>query len=120
MVPPILNFWSISRKESLESLQKHELRNRFLRTLLCSKDIFNPRYNRKMLLRKRTSILDRVCFNHEHLFHPVQCTALRIRRCNSRDKLVLTEVTDILSISDQPHYLSGINCFCNGTRQYST
>ena len=33
MSPPILNFWSFSRKESLESQQKHALRNRFLRTL---------------------------------------------------------------------------------------
>ena len=119
MVPPNIKFWSISRKESLESQQKHALRNRFLRTLLFSNDIFIPGYNRKMLMRKRTSLLARVCFNYEQLFHPVQCTACRICHCSSRDKLVLPEVTGTLLISDQLHYLSGINCFGNGTRQNS-
>ena len=105
MVPPNLIFLSISRKESLESQQKHALRNRFLRTLLCSNDFFHPAYNRKMLMRKRTSLLDRVYFYYEQLFHPVQCTAYKICQCSSRDKLVLPEVTDILSISDQIHHL---------------
>ena len=73
-----------------------------------------------MLMRKRTSILARVCFNYEQLFHPVQCTVCRICQCSSRDKLVLPEVTGILLISDQLHHLSGIICFGNGTRQYST
>ena len=104
MSPPNLNFWSISRKESVESQQKHALRNKFLRTLLCSNDIFIPGYNRKMLMRKRTSILDGICVNYEQLFHPVQCTACRICQCSSRDKLVLPEVTGILSISDQLQY----------------
>ena len=103
MVPPHLNFWSISRKERLEFPQEHALRKRFLRTLLCSNDVLNPGYNRKLLMRKRTSILDRVCFNYEQLFHPVQCTACRICQCSSRDRLVLPEVTGILSISDQLH-----------------
>ena len=71
MIPSNLTFWSISRKESLESQQKHAPRNKFLRTLLCSNDIFIPGYNRKMLMRKRTSIFARVCFNYEQLFHPV-------------------------------------------------
>ena len=57
MVPPNLNFWSIWRKESLESQQKHALRNSSLRTLLFSNDIFNPAYNRKMLMRKRRPFL---------------------------------------------------------------
>ena len=96
-----LNFWSISRKESLESQPKHALRNRFLRRFLCSNDILNPGYNRKMLMRKRTSILDAVYFDYEQLFHPVQCTAYRICQDSSKDKLVLSEVTGILSISDQ-------------------
>ena len=105
MVPQNLNFWSISRKESPEFQQKHALRKRFLRTLLCSNDNFIPGYNRKMLIRKRISILDRVCFNYEQLFQPVQCTACRICQCSSRDKLLLPEETGILSISDQLHYL---------------
>ena len=120
MSPPNLNFWSISRKESLESQQKHALRNRFSRTLLFPNDISNPGYNRKKLMRKRTSILDRVCFIYEQLFHPVQCTACRICQCNSKHKLVLPEVTGILSISDQLHYLWGLNCAVKGTRQYSS
>ena len=105
MVPPNLRFWSISRRESLEFQQKHALRKKFLRTLLCSNDNFNPGYNRKMLIRKRTSILDGVCFNYEQLLHPVQCTARRICQCSSRDRLVLPEETGFLSISDQLHYL---------------
>ena len=105
MSPPNLNFRSISRKESLESQQKDALKNRFLRTLLFSNDIFNPGYNRKMLMRKRTSVLDGVCVNYEQLFHPVQCTACSICQCSSTDKLVLPEVTGILSFSDQFPYL---------------
>ena len=105
MVPPNLNFWSISREKSRESQKKHALRYRFLRTLLSSNDIFNSGYNRKMLMRKKTSVPDRVCFNYEKLLHPVQCTACRICQCSSRDRLVLPEVTGILSISDQLHYL---------------
>ena len=101
MVPPNITFWSISRRESLESQQKHALRNRFFRTLLCSNDNFNPGYNRKLLIRKRTSIIDRVCFNYEQMFHPVQCSACRVCQCRSRDKFVLLEVTGILSISGQ-------------------
>ena len=120
MVPPNLNFWSISRKESLESQQKHALRNRFLRTLLSSNDIFNPGYNRKMLMRKRTSILDRICFNFEQLFHTVQCTASRKCQCSSKDRLVLPEVIGVLLISDQFHYLWRLKCFGNGTGQCST
>ena len=105
MVPPNLKFWSISREESLESQQKHALKKTFLRTLLFSNDFLNPGYNRKMLMRKRTSILDRVCFIYEQLFRPIQCTACRICQCSSRDKLGLPEVTGILSISDQLHSL---------------
>ena len=47
----------MSRKESLESQQKQAIRKRFLRTLLCLNDIFNPGDNRKMLMRKITSFL---------------------------------------------------------------
>ena len=105
MSPPNLNFWSISKKESLESQQEHALRIRFSRTLLYLNDIFNPGYIRKMLMRERTSILERVFVTYEQLFHPVRCTACRICQCSSRDKLVLLEVTGILSISDQLLYL---------------
>ena len=126
MVPPNLNFWSISRKESLESQQKHALWYSFLRIPLCSIDIFNPGYKWKMLIRKTTSILDGLSFNYEQLFHPVQCTAydmsmtMRIWHYSSRDKLVLPKVTGNLSISDQLLYLWGINCFGSGTRRNST
>ena len=71
MSPPNLIFWSISRKESQDSQQKHARRNWFLRTILCSNDFFNAGYNRKTLIRKRNSILVRVCFNYELLFHPI-------------------------------------------------
>ena len=119
MVPPNSYFWSISRKESLESQQKHALKNKFLRTLLRSNDILNPGYNQKMLMRKKTSIFDGVCVNYEQLFHPDQCTACRLCQCSSRDKLALSEVTGIPSSLDQVLYLWNINCFGNGTRQYS-
>ena len=58
MSRPSGKVWSITRREILESQQKHALTNRFLRTLLCSNDNFNPGYNREMFMRKRTSILD--------------------------------------------------------------
>ena len=63
MSPSNGNFWSISRKQSLEFLQKHALRNRFLRRLLCPNDIFNPGYKRKTVIKKRTAIPDGACFN---------------------------------------------------------
>ena len=86
MIPPNLNFWSVSRKEFPESQQKHALRNRFLRSLWCSNDIFVPGYNQKLLIRKRISILDGACLNSEQLFHPIQCTACRKYQCSSRGK----------------------------------
>ena len=117
MVPSNLNFWSISRKETRESQQKHALRKKCLRTILCSTDIFIPVYNRKMLMRKRTSFLDIVCFNFEQLLHPRQCTTCRICQCSSKNKLALPEVTGILSISDELHYASVINGF---DKRYTT
>ena len=86
MIPLNSNNWSISREGSPESQQKHALRNKFLRTLLRSNDIFNPGYDQKTQIRKRTSILDGVCFNYEQSLHPTQCTACRKCQCNSRGK----------------------------------
>ena len=57
MVPPNINFWSISRNESVESQQNHAIRNGFLHTQLCLNDIFNPGYSLKMLLRKKHPFL---------------------------------------------------------------
>ena len=74
MVPPNINFWSISRNESLEPQKKHALKNSFLRALLCSTDNFYPGYKRKLLIRERTFIPNEVCFNYEQLFQQVQCT----------------------------------------------
>ena len=119
MVPPNLIFFSISRKESLEPEKKHALKNRFLRVLLCSNHNSNPGYNRKMLIGKGTSILDKGCLNYERLFHPVKCIARKICQCNSVDKLVLPRVTGILSVSGHFHYLPFTKCFSNGTRQNS-
>ena len=104
MVPAKSNVWSISPTESLESQQKHALRNRFLRTLLSSNDKFNSGYNHKMLIRKRTSILDGVCFCYEQLFHKIQGTAFRIYQRSSKDKLVSPRTTGILSISEEIPY----------------
>ena len=78
MVPLKLIFWSISGKESVAYQQKHAFRNRFSQALLSLVGNFDPRYNRIMLLRKKTSNLDKVCFNDEQLFHPVLSTACRI------------------------------------------
>ena len=105
MVPANLITWSIPRKGSLESHQKHALISKFLRTLLFSNDILNPGYNRKMLMRKGTSILDGLFVNYEQLLHPVQCTACKTCQFSSRDELVLPETTGIPSLSDQFHYL---------------
>ena len=60
---------------------------------------FNSGNNLKLLMRRRTSILDGVCVNYEHLFQPLQCTACKICQCSSQDTFVLPEV-----ISDQPFY----------------
>ena len=119
MSPPNLNFWSISRKESPESQQKHALRNRFLRTLLCSKDVFIPGYNRKTLIRKRTSILVWICFNYEQLFQPRQCTACRKCQCSSRGKRAWPAVFCIQSFLNPFQYPWDTSCFHSGTRQCS-
>ena len=57
MSPSNLIFWSTSRKETPESQQKHALGKKFLRTLLCSNDIFNPGYNRKTLIEREHPFL---------------------------------------------------------------
>ena len=118
MVTPDIKFWSISSKEILEDQEKHELRNKFLRKCLGSNHIYNPGYNRKMLNKQRTSILDKACFNYEHLFHPVQCTACKISQLTSNDEQVLPRATGILSTSERLHYLWGIICLCNGTQWF--
>ena len=120
MVPPSLIFWSISRKKSLEFQQRHALRNRFWRTILCSDDILNAKFNRLMLTRNKQPFLTDFFFDYEQLFHAVQFTACWICQCSWRDKFILPKVTDILSILEQLLYLWGINCFGNSTRQYST
>ena len=120
MVPSIYNFWSISRRESLESQQKRALRKKVLWLLLCSNDNFNPGYNRRVLKRKRTSILDGVCLNYEQLFHLVQGTACRIYQCGSIEELVWPEVTGILSFSDNFFILEVQNGFENSEGQNST
>ena len=58
MVQPKLNFRSISGEESLESQQKLALRDKFLPTKMSSNDKFNPKYDRKLLIGKRISILE--------------------------------------------------------------
>ena len=105
MFPPNFHFWSISRKESLESQQKHALKNEFLRSVLCPNDIFGPGYNRKTLIRKRTSILDGVLFNHELLFLPIQCTACRKCQCSSRGERAYQGVFCIQSTLTPFQYL---------------
>ena len=97
MVPTKLIFWSNSRKESLKSQQKHALKNRFLQTLLCPDDTFNPGYNWKMLNRKKTCILDDVCYIYEQLFLPGQCTACKKCQSSSTNKLVLSKAPGVLS-----------------------
>ena len=86
MSPANLYCWSISRKENLESQQKHALRNRFLRTLMCSNGILKPGCSRKTLIKERKSILDGACFKYGQLFHPIKCTAGRKCQCSSRGK----------------------------------
>ena len=96
-IPCSLNIWSEKKyiqstshhNPSLESQQKHALENRFLRIRLCSNDNFNPRYNQKMLIRRKTSIPSGVCFTFEQLFRPVKGTACKINQCSSKDNRVL-------------------------------
>ena len=75
MVPPTINFWSVSQKQSLASQQRHAVTNKLLRAKLCSIDTFDPAYNQKKLTRKRTSIIEEVFYNYEQLLQPVQSTA---------------------------------------------
>ena len=96
MVPQKVNFWSISCKKRSEAQQKHALRKKFWWTHLCSNDILNPGYKRKRVIRKRTFILDKTCFENERLFHPVQCTTCKIYHYSSIDKLVLPSVSGFL------------------------
>ena len=64
----------------------------------------NPGYNRKTLIKKRTSILDVACFNYKQLFHPIQCIACRKCQCSSRGKLAEQEVVCIHSTSNPFQY----------------
>ena len=104
MVPTNLNFWSISRKDSLESQQKHGLKNRFWRALLCSKTISIPDTIGKCSLERVHPFLTKVVLIMK-LFHPVQGTACKSCQSTSIDKVVLSRATGILTISDQLHYL---------------
>ena len=117
MVPPNLNYWSISRKESLESQQKHAPKKGLLRTPLCSNYIFNPGFNRKMHMRKKHPFLSEFvlsmnsCFNHYN--------APLVEYVNLVQKINLFCQNDWYSVSfDHFHYLRGTNCFSNSTRQY--
>ena len=80
---------------------KNALRNLILQKFLRSSGILNPGYNQKLLIGKGITILDKKFFNYERLFHPVQCTARKTCQCSSKDKIVLSRVAGILSISDQ-------------------
>ena len=79
----------------------------------------NPGCIWEILIRKRTSILEKGCFNYEQLFNPIYCTACKICQGRLKDKLFLSRLPGILSTSDQPHYLWGMKCFGSGTRQNS-
>ena len=72
-----------------------------------------------MLIRKRTSILEKNCCNYEQLFHPVQCTAWITCQCNSIQIFVSLRVPGILSFSDQVLYLWDLPFFRNVTWQNS-
>ena len=72
-----------------------------------------------MLIGKKTYIPVEVCYKDEQLFHPVQRNAWKIWHCISIDDFVLSRATGFCSTSDQFHYLWGIHCFGNGTRQCS-
>ena len=80
MSPPNLNFWFISRKESPESHQKHALRNKFLRTLLCSNVIFHPGYNRKTLIGREHPFLPKFVLILNSCF--IQCNAPLVENVN--------------------------------------
>ena len=119
MSPPNGSFWSVSRKENLELQQKLALRNRFLRSLLCSNDMFNPEYNRKTLFRNGTSILDATCFNCKQLFHPIHCTTCRKYQCSSRGKRAEQEAFCIQTTLNPFKYPWDTCCFDSGIRQCS-
>ena len=119
MVPKI-EIFGLSQVPKFYKLNKNGLKKKFSRTLLCSNDNFNLKYNRKLFNRKKTSIPDSACFTYEQMFRPVKCTACKICQCSSKTELVLSRVTAVLSTPDQPHYLRGIICSGIRTEQYST
>ena len=99
MVPLNLNFWPTSRKESLASPLQQTLRRRFLRVFLCSNHNFNPRYNRKIVIRKKTSNPNDVSLKYEKWYHRIQRRARNICQCNSVDNLILLRATVNVSSS---------------------
>ena len=80
MVPSILTFWSVWRKENVESQEKHALKSKFLRTLVCSNHKFNPGYNHKMLIRKVHAVVTRVVLFMNSCF--IQYNALLVKYVN--------------------------------------
>ena len=85
MVPPNLNFYSISTKDSLEFQKKHALGNRFLRALLCSNAVFNPGCNRKNFIRKSTPLPDKIVLNMNSCF--IQYNAPFFKYVNRAQKI---------------------------------
>ena len=73
--------------------------------IIVFKSLFQSRVQSEKAMGKSTSILDGVCVNYEQLLHPVQCTVSRKFQCSSKDKLILPELTGILSFLDQLQYL---------------
>ena len=96
MVPPKVNFWSISRKKSLNPNRSTHLERNFGEHFCAQMTFWHPGYNRKMLIRKKTFTLEKTCFENERLFHPVQCTTCKIYHYSSIDKLVLPSVSGFL------------------------
>ena len=87
---------------------------------MSSKDYSTLEYNRGLLIRKRTSILDEKCSNYEQMLHPVKSPAWKIRQCSSKDLLVQKQALRNMSfVVPFPNHLD--KCCCgSGIQQYST
>ena len=55
MVSPNWKFWFVLLKGSLASQQGHALRRKILPALFCLNDNVSLNYNRKLLIRNKTS-----------------------------------------------------------------
>ena len=116
MVPPKVNFWSISRKESLEYQQQHALTNRFLQTLFEMTISILGTIGKCSLGRDYPFLTKFLLFMNSCF---IQYNAPLEKYVNVAQKInSLCQKRLVLSTWDHFHHLQGTIYFGNGKRQY--